>query len=186
MDDARETTKSLRFLTHAVEWVELNPIQLRQHMAVHEAGHAVVGIAHDMSLLDVDIQSDPVSHPDGGFIFGGIRFDAPNGDMNEWARERPVETAIVLMAGKCAEELILGSHLRESWSGDLRILRIGHGWLEGMSDLPHEMFRYLNDAHDAVTRHETTIRRVADVLLRKGRLTADEVAHLTGAFGRER
>jgi len=126
----------------------------------------------------VDIQKSPVSHPDGGFVFGGTRFAAPDGDMNQWAKERPVQTAIVLMAGISAEEVILECHLRESWLGDLRILRIGHGWLEGMSDLPREMFRYLNEAHEAVTRNETAIRRVADALLSSGRLNVDEIADL--------
>jgi len=31
--------------------------------------------------------------------------------------------------------------------GDLRIMRIGHGWLDGMTDLPPEVLIYINDAH---------------------------------------
>jgi hypothetical protein len=152
-------------------------------MSVHEAGHAVVGLAHDISVLEVDIESDPVDHPDGGFIFGGTRFDTPDGDMNAWARERRGDSALVLMAGLCAEEVVFGSHLRESWLGDLRILRIGHGWLEGRAEIPHEVFRYINDAHDAVTRKEASVRAVADELFRRGRLTGDEVAELAKAQG---
>jgi hypothetical protein len=45
-----------------------------------------------MTLIDIDIASAPVPHQDGGFILAGVRFDAPNGDMNELARERPAET----------------------------------------------------------------------------------------------
>jgi hypothetical protein len=177
MNDAAETAR-LKFRTRGVNWAALTPIEVRQHIAVHEAGHAVVGLIRDVSLLDVDIKRSPVSHPDGGFVFGGTRFAAPDGDMNQWAKERPVETAIVLMAGISAEEVILECHLRESWLGDLRILRIGHGWLEGMSDLPREMFRYLNEAHEAGTRNATAIRRVADARLSSGRLHVAEIADL--------
>jgi hypothetical protein len=175
--DAAETLK-LRFRTHAVAWDELDAKQAREHIAVHEAGHAVVGLRHGMRLLDVDIGSDPVAHPDGGFIFGGVRFDAPDGDMNRWAQAQPVETAVVLMAGMCAEEVLLGYHLRESWMGDLRIVRIGHGWLEGMTVLPPEMLIYINDAHEAVTRSEAAISAVAGALLREAHLTATEIAAL--------
>jgi hypothetical protein len=175
----------LRFRTCVIGWDALSAERLRLHMATHEAGHAVVGLAHNLSIIDIDIQLDPVLHPDGGFIFGGTRFDAPDGDMNTLARERPAETAVVLMAGLCAEEVVLGSHLRESWMGDLRIVRIGHGWLDGMSELPPELFDYLNDAHDAVTRSEMSIRKVADLLFRRGRLTGDQIAELTEAESKE-
>ena len=177
MGDAAETLK-LRFRTHAVAWDELDAKQAREHIAVHEAGHAVVGLRHGMRLLDVDIGSDPVAHPDGGFIFGGVRFDAPEGDMKRWARAQPIETAVVLMAGICAEEVLLGCHLRESWMGDVRIVRISHGWLDGMTEFPPEMFVYINDAHQAVTRSEVAISAVAGALLREGRLTSAEITAL--------
>jgi hypothetical protein len=48
--DAAETLK-LRFRTHAVAWDELDAKQAREHIAVHEAGHAVVGLRHGMRLL---------------------------------------------------------------------------------------------------------------------------------------
>lgn len=178
MAETGENGGRLRFRSQPVAWDDLDAMQVRQHMAVHEAGHAVIGLMHHMELLEVDIQSDPVAHPDGGVIFGGARFAAPDDDMNEWARAQPAETAVVLMAGMCAEEVVLGCHLRESWMGDVRIVRIGHGWLEGRADLPSELVDYLNDAYDAVTASETAIRTVADVLLRAGRLTADEIAVL--------
>lgn len=177
MGDAAEPGK-LRFRTHAVAWDELDANQSREHIAVHEAGHAVVGLRRGMRLLDVDIGSDPVAHPDGGFIFGGVRFDAPDGDMNRWAQAQPIETAVVLMAGMCAEEVLLGCHLRESWMGDVRIVRIGHGWLGGMTVLPPEMLNYINDSHQAVTRSEAAISVVAGALLREARLTATEIAAL--------
>ncbi len=177
MGDAADTGK-LRFPTHAVAWDELDAKQAREHIAVHEAGHAVVGLRHGMRLLDVDIGSDPVAQPDGGSIFGGVRFDAPGGDMNRWAQAQPTETAVVLMAGMCAEEVLLGCHLRESWMGDLRIMRIGHGWLDGMTDLPPEVLIYINDAHQLVTRSEAAIGAVAGALLREARLTATEITAL--------
>jgi hypothetical protein len=107
-----------------------------------------------------------------------VRFDAPEGDMNRWARAQPIETAVVLMAGICAEEVLLGCHLRESWMGDVRIVRISHGWLDGMTEFPPEMFVYINDAHQAVTRSEVAISAVAGALLREGRLTSAEITAL--------
>jgi hypothetical protein len=178
MDDSAQTSKALRFRGHPVTWADLDPIQIRQHLAAHEAGHAVVGLRYGMAFLDIDIQSDPVAHPDGGFIFGGVRFVAPHDDMNEWADAHPAEAAVVLMAGFCAEEVLLRCHLRESWEGDVRIMRIGHGWLVGMADHVPEMFGYVNAAHEAVTQNQTVIRDVANVLLARGRMTANEVEAL--------
>jgi hypothetical protein len=114
-------------------------------------------------------------------IAGGTRFDAPGGDMNALARKRPTETAVALMAGLCAEEVILGAHLRESWHGDLRILRIGHGWTDGLSQIPPEIITYLNAAHEAVTRSQIAIQAVAEQLDRAGHLTGDQVDSITGA-----
>jgi hypothetical protein len=178
MADEAESRRRLRFRTHPVAWEDLDSTQVVQHMAMHEAGHAVVGLAHGMSLLDIVIQSEPVAHPDGGFVFGGARFDAPDGDMNEWAKARPAETAVVLMAGMCAEEVVLGCHLSESWMGDVRIARIGHGWIGYGTADQSRMFGYINDAHDEVAASEAGIRTVANALLQTGRLTADEIALL--------
>jgi len=82
------------------------------------------------------------------------------------------------MAGLCAEEVILGAHLRESWIGDLRILRIGHGWIDGMRQLPPELISYLNEAHAAVTQKETQIQAIAKLLARTGHLTGDQLNSL--------
>jgi hypothetical protein len=158
VDDSSGTSDALRFRGHSVAWAALSPIQMRQHLAAHEAGHAVVALRYDMALLDIEIESDPVAHPEGGFIFGGVRFVAADGDMNEWAKAQPADAAVVLMAGFCAEEVLLGCHLRESWEGDMRIMRIGHGWLVGTADRVPQMFGYVNAAHEAVMQNQTAIR----------------------------
>lgn len=176
-----EPPNRLRFRTHPVGWSDLRPDQRRRHSATHEAGHAVVGAALGLTIIDVDINLTPTPHPDGGLIVGGTRFDAPGGDMNALARERPTETAVALMAGLCAEEVILGAHLHESWIGDLRILRIGHGWTDGLSQIPPEVIKYLNEAHDAVTRSENPIQAVAEQLYETGHLTGAQVNLITAA-----
>jgi hypothetical protein len=173
-----QPTAQLQFRTHPVAWTELSPTRLRRHVATHEAGHAVVGAALGLQVVDVAIDLTPSLHPDGGVVFAGTRFDAPGGDMNALARERPAETAVALMAGLCAEEVLLGAHLRESWIGDLRIVRIGHSWIDGKRQLPPELISYLNEAHSTVTRSETAIRAIAELLTHTGHLTGDQVDSL--------
>jgi hypothetical protein len=165
----------LRYKMNGIELLSLGRAEYLQHLAAHEAGHAVVGLARGFALLAIDIQMEPTEHPDGGFVMGGVVFDAPDGDMNALLKEQPAEAAVVLMAGSCAEQVLLGSHMREGWSGDLRILRIGHGWLGGMPELPPVLIKYMNRAYEDVLLHQTEIRDVANTLLLNGRLTANDV-----------
>jgi ATP-dependent Zn protease len=176
-----EPLSQLGFRTHPVSWSDLRPDRRRRHKATHEAGHAVVGAALGFAVIDVDINLSPTPHPDGGLIAGGTRFDAPGGDIHALARERPAETAIALMAGLCSEEVILGAHLRESWIGDLRILRIGHGWTDGPREMPSEIVSYLNEAHETVTRNRNSIQAVAEQLHETGYLTGAQVKAIYAA-----
>jgi hypothetical protein len=53
-------------------------------IAVHESGHAVIGVRTDFDVLDVQLgESDEC--PSGPAV-GGTRFDAPSGDHVELAK----------------------------------------------------------------------------------------------------
>ena len=154
-----------------------------QHLAAHESAHAVVGLAHGFTVITADITMEPTKHPDGGFMMGGVVFDAPDEDMNKLAKERPDDAGVVFMAGMCAEEALLGSHVQECWAGDLRIVRIGHGWLEadGRAERMPALIEFLNRAYEEVVVRKEALRNLANVLLLRGKLSGADIAAILAA-----
>jgi ATP-dependent Zn protease len=156
--------------------------------AVHECGHAVVGLALGLELVEIDIARDPTPHIEGGLQMGGTVFVAPSGDMNQLARQRPVEMGIAMMAGMCAEEVILGGHAKGGWKGDSRIVKEGHGWTAAAHTADEKrirvdkMIEYTNKAHELVIANKETIRQLANELMKKGRLEGADVATLITSF----
>jgi ATP-dependent Zn protease len=184
----KDEDEQLRFKTREVK--PRDPLQVRRHVAVHESAHAVVGLARQLELVEIDIDSAPTPHIEGGMRYGGTVFVAPNGDMNELARRRPVDMSIALMAGICAEEVIFKGHIKGGWIGDSRIIKEGHGWIDEASSEAEKRerldktVRYMNQAYELVVTHEHAIRKLADVLIVNGRLRGGEVAKLL-ELGRE-
>ncbi len=86
---------------------------------------------------------------------------------------------LALMAGVCAEGVVLGCHLQKGWEGDLELVRIGYGWVDALTfEQQHALFRLIGQAHELVLQHESAIRRVASRLLEDGKLGGEEVREL--------
>jgi hypothetical protein len=131
-------------------------------------------------LVSVDVTMAE-SHREG-LIPGGTKFVAPDDDQKQLARQHPAEMAVVLLAGVCAEEHLLGCHLKDGWLGDIEIVKEGHGWTDAGNGERQERIRdYLEAADDAVQQRAGAIRLVASALLEAGRLTGPEVVALTEA-----
>ena len=97
-----------------------------------------------------------------------------------YPERKPWKTTVDLcMAGLCAEEVLLGTHGRQGWGGDRRIVRIGDGWVDPMTPEQWErLLQYIDEAHRAVVCHEAAVRSVADSLLLVGKLTGADVTVL--------
>jgi hypothetical protein len=145
-------------------------------MATHEAGHCVVGLRlgltlNGVSLGDLGVQS-------GGHVVGGTKFEAPNDDQKELARQKPELMAVVSMAGSAAERLLLGRYMADGWIGDIEILRCGLGWIEGGpldEGRRNELTRYVKSAEEAVDHDRNAIIRVGEALRHAGSLSSVEV-----------
>lgn len=172
-------------MTHnPVDVLSLNPAEILRQIAVHEAGHAVVGSLLGFELIDVSVADVLTQHPagDGWWQMGGARFEAPDEDVNQLAKQRPDEMAVVLLAGTAAEEVALRQHIRESWAGDLRIIRSSRGMID--ESTPEEAARFiqtfvrpaLDEAERLVRGRYEWIARVANELQLSRWLSAESVA----------
>ncbi len=144
-------------------------------MAVHEAGHAVIGLVQGLAILEVQIGG---LAPNGiGLMVGGTTFDAPVGDVRVLMREQPEQMGVALMAGAAAELKFYRGSISQSYDEDLKILRRGMGWLEGLNDVQQAAVTgYLEAAIDAVADHRQAIQRTAEALIAGRRLSGLEVS----------
>jgi len=178
---------------------------LRQRTAVHEAGHAVVGLMVDAGeVISVAITSGAV--PSGGIQDGGGVF-LREGGFRERTRSQILDAIAVRLGGLAAEEVLLGD--RSAGAGGAKgsdlhgatlsalTFEASYGLGEGFAYLSSsdedELFhtlrldRYLQARVDKVLagqfarvkeiveRHRQEVERVAEALLAKGSLTGDEL-----------
>ncbi|MBZ9892976.1 AAA family ATPase [Mesorhizobium sp. BR1-1-6] len=177
------------------------PEEDRRRIAVHEAGHAVAATL----LGGLEVAGVTIGDRDGVTEFVGVdRCISP---------ERCHELMTVLLAGRAAEELVLGNPSAGaggSQGSDLSRatdlakdmeLRLGFGDLgpvflpEGAHDtlvtmpgllgsVRTRLDRAMSDAKELLGRNRATLDEVADRLARSGYLSAAEVAELVGNANR--
>ncbi len=161
----------------SIDLASLTQARLWSHVAVHEAGHAVIGITLNLPLLEVQIGD--LGSTDSGLMAGGARFDAPEGDARRLIREKPDQMGVVLMAGAAAELEFYKDSIGQTYDEDLKILRRGMGWLEGLSDAQQAVVTgYVTAAMQAVARHRLTIHRTAEALIARHHLSGHEVGEI--------
>lgn len=172
---AHDRSKSNR----PVWFSDLSSDELRRQIASHEAGHAVVGVGMGFVLnhITLGLGEEQIN---GGIVAGGCAFDAPGGDHNELARQRPDDFAVVALAGVFAERLLTDRFLRGGFEGDIQILRIGFGWLDGIdSAQTRSRFELLQAAAQTqVLRWRQTIERIVDLLIQDDHLDGGVVHEL--------
>jgi len=181
------------------------PDALRRRTAVHEAGHAVVGLMVDAGeVISVSISSAAV--PNGGIQDGGgVLFR--EGGFRERTRSQILDAIAVRLGGLAAEEVLLGE--RSAGGGGAKgsdlhgatlsaltfeaSFGLGEGFAYLSSSDEDELFatlrldRYLQARIDKVLagqfarvkeiieRHRQEVERVAEALLARGSLTGDEL-----------
>lgn len=145
--------------------------------AVHEAGHAVIGLALGFPCGGVTIKRTKVElgHAAmGNPLDGWRRGDGPRRELAE-------EVAIGLYAGAEAERLILNSQL----CGDGDDVELARSFLAKYVEtrssahieeaLEREEERLRGLTRELVGEHRDQILVIADALLARGRLSGDEV-----------
>ena len=98
------------------------------HGAIHEAGHAIVGLALGLEIDGVEIGrfTPAEQHGSDAFEAGLTYFVAPDNDLRKL--ERPREVSLALLAGSLAEDEILGGHASKGYAGDSDRVRSLWGW----------------------------------------------------------
>jgi len=184
------------------------PDALRRRMAIHEAGHALVGLMVDAGeVMSASISSSAV--PTGGIQDGGGVMFGTKG-FRERTRAQILDDMAVRLGGLAAEEVFLGDRSAGGGGGkgsDLHgatfsalAFEASYGFGEGFAYLSSsdedELFatlrldRYLQARVDKVLAgqyarakkiiedHRQEVERVAEALLAKGSLTGDELREL--------
>lgn len=161
----------------SIDPASLTQARLWSHVAVHEAGHAVIGMVLGLPVLEVQIGD--LESTEFGLMAGGTKFDAPEGDTRRLMREQPDQMGIVLMAGAASELEFYKGSISQGYHEDLKILRRGMGWLEGLNDAQQAVVtRYVAVAIQAVASHRLPIHRTAEALITRHRLSAHEVGEI--------
>lgn len=135
--------------------------------AVHEAGHAVVGLIH------------------------GVRVERVTLDPPETVIDtRPGEVTLdeyleYLIAGRAADRVIDGKGKQGHLEDDERVVKILSGIYGEEAELTALARTYLEMAFETVERHKTLIKRVAAALEDTKELTVDEVLEYFPESGAE-
>lgn len=184
------------------------PEALRRRMAIHEAGHALVGMMVDAGeVISASISSSAV--PTGGIQDGGGVMFGTKG-FRERTRAQILDDMAVRLGGLAAEEIFLGDRSAGGGGGkgsDLHgatssalAFEASYGFGEGFAYLSssdeEELFatlrldRYLQARVDKVLagqfarakkiieEHRHEVERIAEALLAKGSLSGDELRDL--------
>lgn len=154
----------------------------KQRIALHEAGHAVVGIRLGLTL-DGGVEFSEHEEDGGGVaLVHNPLAGWQRGDGNR--QQLAMKYALMLFAGAAAERL--GGFEPAAEYGDYETARY---WLARYATPRGARFRG-DDAHDRqeerlkksaerrVSQHAREIQRVSDALLRSGALSADDVLKL--------
>lgn len=99
------------------------------HAAIHEA-HAVFAHARGIPYIDISLATPADLAPlrTGGSVVGG-GLQLTTADPTAWVPQRPDDAADMLLAGVEAEKYAFGHVGQTSGDGDLKILRMGMGWV---------------------------------------------------------
>jgi ATP-dependent Zn protease len=160
-----------------------------RHIAVHEAGHAVIARVLTLSAGSVTIKPEYARRAGELSSAGHAITDEPNACIYQWARRGKVRDAknamwfgriVAFMAGAEAEIVILGSTM--GGDGDDRYQ------IDLMADeveCDPDQWRRIEARLRAMTqtlvrRHRDKIERVADALLAKKTLSAATIDKLAG------
>ncbi|MGG7105199.1 hypothetical protein [Rhodococcus sp. 24CO] len=164
------------------------------HAAIHEAAHAVFAHARGIPFIDISLATPADLAPlwTGGSVEGG-GLQLTTSDPTVWVPQRPDDAADVLLAGVQAEEYAFGHIGRTSGDGDVKILRLGMGWVtpEHETECKGAINRSRSRLREEMPARYETIRLVATELTRdvkvddygaysdfdeRPRLSAEEVA----------
>jgi hypothetical protein len=156
-----------------------------RRVAVHEAGHAVVGLAHGLELDWVRV-SEGTEH-ELVTEAGRCEWRGGTGSLREQIAARPVELGSMCFAGSLAEEHIFGGADEEGIEQDYGLWRGAIGWTEAADPpLAHRLEQQnaaLAQARRDVRAHEDAIRTVSKALLASPdmRLDGETVRGVLGA-----
>jgi ATP-dependent Zn protease len=169
----------------------------RRSIAIHEAGHAVVGRAMAQACGGLTVEQDRVEQTEGFSVthdhYTAMQRweDAGIGRGEDPERSALIGRIITYMAGRHAEEVILG-HC-EGGDGDDQQqageMIYAIGWParpDEDDDTARDRFaeRLGSFSRAAVIRHRIAIERLARMLLARGTLTETEVADvIAGRIG---
>jgi ATP-dependent Zn protease len=150
-------------------------IDPRRHQAVHEAGHAVIGIARGLQVEEVGFNAEDADAP--------IHFPASTrfvgGDPCELISAEPELMIVVMLAGSVAEKVVLGDILANGYQGDLGALELCY------PDFPDDPKKLLGDAMrealELINEHRREIAALADQLLIDGRLAGEDIERIIAA-----
>jgi ATP-dependent Zn protease len=142
---------------------------LRVHVAVHEAGHAIVGLGLGLNVTEISLEG---GDPNGARFF--VSFDRPAQTL---LAEQPELMGPTLIAGTSAEIAILRAHLTEGYAGDMQAFMNVFGRLT-QEESQAMLQPHVTRARQLVRAHRDAIETVASQLLVSSRLTGDEVRAL--------
>ncbi|MEQ1873677.1 MAG: hypothetical protein ABL953_08130 [Ilumatobacteraceae bacterium] len=153
---------------------QLDSVSLRRQIATHEAGHAVIGDQCGFTLVEVRIGFEGW-HASGGQIAGGCLWDAPDGDQSQLARMEPHKFALMALAGLNAERCLCNRVLMNAYEDDLKLLRIGLGWVGGEAAEMDQFHELLRECEALVEAHANEVAGVASALDTAGNLSLEAV-----------
>jgi hypothetical protein len=156
--------------------------QRRQHVAIHEAGHAVITRVFNVACGDCRIGAE--TWPDGHVSEGcsgfasleTIRMDRHYQGLPPSNKGTMFDFCRATMAGREAEVLILGEHVDGGDGGDSEFIE----WLMthpdaiamGADSLEAQL---REETHNLCREHIGRIQAVADELLERGRLSDTDI-----------
>jgi len=160
-----------------VEITDLSSAEFWSHAAVHEAGHAVVGIGLGLTVRTIKIGLETLTTSE--LILGGVVFDAPANDHRILMELQPEEMGPTLMAGFTSELKMYGCYIGDSYAGDLNILRRGLHWTDALNSTQQgTVHDYVRIARKLVNQDKRAIVRVAKALIKVRELDGEGVMKL--------
>lgn len=147
-----------------------------ENVAIHEAGHAVVGVelGLDVAWVDVDLCRTDITPP---------RIAQDEGPVDDTMRAEAMNHIVALMAGQISEELHCGGCIPEGDAGDVRIaLEYGVRMAESDADRQVLLEEGRQRARDILTRPwaAQAVSAVAKALYGEGGFAGETVEVLVG------